>query len=178
MFESMRRSDQFLQGPGEFLGDDGVAQMRVGIPQSRDNQSGRNRIPGPAGPHFDDDIVFPSDRSFPESSSVVEPARDALHIRAKGGIDLNGGGPEPKGLGIFMAWELFLAVAPPQLIRLAREIPPGRPLGRWWRNGAIAQPGRAAGSETARRGIEAPWRLPTNRFLASHQKRDRGLEPQ
>src|SRR2546427_11799308 len=146
MFESMRRSDQFLQGPREFLGADGVAQMRVGVPQPRDDQSGRNRIPGPAGPHFGDDIVFPSDRSFPESPSVVEPARDALHIRAKGGINLNGGGPERKGLGIFMAWEAFLAAAPPQLTPLARGIPPGRPVGRWWRNAAIPQPGRAAGS--------------------------------
>src|SRR2546430_5138440 len=148
MFQSMRRSDQFLQGPGESLSDDGVVQMRVAIPQRRDDQSARMRIPGPAVPHFDDDIVFPSDRSFPESPSVVEPARDALHLRAKGGINLNGGGPERKGLGIFMAWELFLAVAPPQLIRLAREIPPGRPVGRWGRNAAIAQPGRAAGSQT------------------------------
>src|SRR2546427_11321267 len=119
MFESMRRTDQFLQGPGEFLGDDGVAQMGVGIPQPRDNQSGRNRIPGPAVPDFDDDIVFPSDRSLPESPSVAEPARVPLHIRAKGGINLNGGGPERTGPGILIAGGPFLAAVPSTPSRLA-----------------------------------------------------------
>src|SRR6267143_728412 len=89
------------------------AKIRVRIPQARDDQPGRERIPRPAVPDFQDDVVVPSDRSFPESPSVVEPTRDALHIRAKGGIALNIGGPDRTALGIFMAWELFLAVAPP-----------------------------------------------------------------
>ena len=113
MLEPMWRSDQLLEGPREFLCDDGVAQMRMRVPQARDDQSGRERIPRAPGADFDDDVGFPSYRSVPETSSIIEPARDAFHIRAKGGIAFNIGGPLRSRLGIFMAWELFLAVAPP-----------------------------------------------------------------
>jgi len=113
MLEPMRRSDELLQRPREFLRDDGVAQVRVRVPEARDDQSGRERIPRPAGSDFQDQVLFPTHRAFAETPSVVEPTRDAFHIGAKGGIAFNIGGPLRSRLGIFMAWKLFLAVAPP-----------------------------------------------------------------
>src|SRR5947208_17084644 len=112
MLEPVWRSDELLQCPREFLRDDGVAQVRVRIPEARDDQSGREGIPRPAGSDFEDDVLFPTHRAFAETPSVVEPARDAFHIRAKGRIAFNIGGHLRSRIGIFMASELFLTVAP------------------------------------------------------------------
>jgi len=113
MLEPVGRSDELLETPCELLRDDGVAQMRVRVPQARGDQPGREWIPRSASADFDDDIIFPSHRAITETSAIIEPAGDALHIRAKGGIAFNIGGPLRSRLGIFIAWELFLAVAPP-----------------------------------------------------------------
>src|SRR5438132_7015821 len=92
MFEPVRRSYQLLEGPGELLRDDGVAEVRVRVPKARDDQSGREWIARPATADFDDDAILPPHGAFPEPPSIVQPARDAFHIRAKGGIALNIGG--------------------------------------------------------------------------------------
>src|SRR6266571_557772 len=79
VLEAMRWGDELLDRPFQFLGHDRVAEVRVRVPQSREDEALGERATRPSGTNLHDDIFLPSDGPFPEALAVVEPARDALH---------------------------------------------------------------------------------------------------
>src|SRR5881409_4161001 len=79
VLEPARRGDELLDRPLQFLRHDRVAEVRMGVPQSRDDEALGERATRPSGTNLHDDILLPSDGPFPEALAVVEPARDALH---------------------------------------------------------------------------------------------------
>ena len=86
MLESVRRCDELLDCALELLRHNRVAEVRVRVPQSRDDESLRERTAGATGANLHDHVLFPSDRPRSEAMAVVIPSRDALHAARWSGL--------------------------------------------------------------------------------------------